>query len=261
MDYAKTSLGTPFFLSPEICNGEKYNYKTDIWMVGCVIYELCTLKKPFTGDNLLILMTNIVKEKVAPIPSNYSDDLKNIVMLLMTKDPEDRPFIREILEIECVHKKMIELGIEDIESPLYSNKNIDYNSNKSFGLQMIEAGSPDQKVKSAKNDFAEISLDSNKKNSEKILESSVSNQNLINNNNEIMISTTNKGMKNSNSISMLNMGSKNNSQIIGNSGEKMRRKVRVPDKINKKYDSMGQQAFGKVMDDMSLAGFGETINK
>jgi NIMA (never in mitosis gene a)-related kinase len=51
MDYAKTSLGTPYFLSPEICSGNKYNFKTDIWMLGCVLYELTCLKKPFEGDN------------------------------------------------------------------------------------------------------------------------------------------------------------------------------------------------------------------
>jgi NIMA (never in mitosis gene a)-related kinase len=51
MDYAKTSLGTPYFLSPEICSGNKYNFKTDIWMLGCVLYELSCLKKPFEGEN------------------------------------------------------------------------------------------------------------------------------------------------------------------------------------------------------------------
>jgi NIMA (never in mitosis gene a)-related kinase len=54
MDYAKTSLGTPYFLSPEICSGEKYNFKTDIWMLGCVLYELTTLKKPFEGENFTV---------------------------------------------------------------------------------------------------------------------------------------------------------------------------------------------------------------
>ncbi len=54
MDYAKSSLGTPYFLSPEICNGNKYNFKTDIWMLGCVLYELCTQKKPFTAENFTV---------------------------------------------------------------------------------------------------------------------------------------------------------------------------------------------------------------
>jgi len=57
MDYAKSSLGTPYFLSPEICSGNKYNFKTDIWMLGCVLYELCSLKKPFTADNFHVTYT------------------------------------------------------------------------------------------------------------------------------------------------------------------------------------------------------------
>ena len=42
VDMAVTSVGTPYYLSPEICSGEKYDYKSDLWMVGCVLYELIT---------------------------------------------------------------------------------------------------------------------------------------------------------------------------------------------------------------------------
>ncbi len=58
MDYAKSSLGTPYFLSPEICAGEKYNFKTDLWMLGCVLYELSTLKKPFEGETFHVIFFN-----------------------------------------------------------------------------------------------------------------------------------------------------------------------------------------------------------
>ena len=51
-DYAKTALGTPYYISPEICLGRKYNFKSDIWMLGCVLYELCTLERPFEGNCL-----------------------------------------------------------------------------------------------------------------------------------------------------------------------------------------------------------------
>jgi len=54
MDYTSTSLGTPYFLSPEICTGEKYNCKSDIWMLGCVLFELTHLSKPFDGENLVV---------------------------------------------------------------------------------------------------------------------------------------------------------------------------------------------------------------
>ncbi len=51
-DFAKTSLGTPYYLSPEICSGKKYGSKSDIWMLGCLLYELCALKRPFEGESL-----------------------------------------------------------------------------------------------------------------------------------------------------------------------------------------------------------------
>lgn len=57
-DFAKTSLGTPYYLSPEICSGCKYNLKSDIWMLGCLLYELCTLQKPFEGDSLHVFKLN-----------------------------------------------------------------------------------------------------------------------------------------------------------------------------------------------------------
>ena len=48
----KLILGTPYYLSPEICRNEHYDHKTDMWMLGCVLYELLTLKKPFEGESL-----------------------------------------------------------------------------------------------------------------------------------------------------------------------------------------------------------------
>ncbi len=51
-DLAQTSLGTPFYVSPEICQGTQYSYKSDIWMMGCVLYELSQLQKPFNGTSI-----------------------------------------------------------------------------------------------------------------------------------------------------------------------------------------------------------------
>ena len=42
-------IGTPYYLSPEICEDRPYNRKSDIWSLGCLLYELCTLKHAFTG--------------------------------------------------------------------------------------------------------------------------------------------------------------------------------------------------------------------
>ena len=71
LDLAKTSLGTPFYLSPEICSNSKYDKKTDIWMLGCVLYELTTLEKPFKGTSIKVyaklkiqkILTRIINKK------------------------------------------------------------------------------------------------------------------------------------------------------------------------------------------------------
>ena len=55
-DLAQTSLGTPFYVSPEICQGKQYSYKSDMWMMGCVLYELTHLIKPFNGTSIHVLI-------------------------------------------------------------------------------------------------------------------------------------------------------------------------------------------------------------
>ena len=51
-DMANTATGTPFYLSPEVCLGQKYDHKSDMWMLGCVLYEMCMYKRVFEGDSL-----------------------------------------------------------------------------------------------------------------------------------------------------------------------------------------------------------------
>ena len=48
---ARTVIGTPYYLSPELCEEKPYNHKSDIWSLGCVLYELCTYKHPFEAKN------------------------------------------------------------------------------------------------------------------------------------------------------------------------------------------------------------------
>jgi len=43
-------IGTPYYLSPELCEGQAYNHKSDIWALGCVLYELTTLHHAFDGQ-------------------------------------------------------------------------------------------------------------------------------------------------------------------------------------------------------------------
>lgn len=56
-DLARTSVGTPHYVAPEVCGGKGYDTKADIWGLGCLLYELCTLKKAFDGDCIVVTPT------------------------------------------------------------------------------------------------------------------------------------------------------------------------------------------------------------
>lgn len=57
----KSKVGTPYYLSPEVCKEQAYSHKSDIWALGWILYELCTLNKPFLADTQEQLIKNILE--------------------------------------------------------------------------------------------------------------------------------------------------------------------------------------------------------
>lgn len=102
---AQTVVGTPYYMSPEACQSQPYTSKSDVWGLGCILYELCCLKHAFQADNLLGLVFRIVQEKHAPIPSMYSAELSGLLDMLLEKDPSKRPSVREILKMDLIRRK------------------------------------------------------------------------------------------------------------------------------------------------------------
>lgn len=95
---AKTMIGTPYHLSPEIVQGKPYSYKSDIWSLGVLLYQMMTRKMPFDANSLPMLSLKIMKGNFAPITSKfYSVDLKNIVKSMLNVEPEKRPSAKDIL--------------------------------------------------------------------------------------------------------------------------------------------------------------------
>jgi NIMA (never in mitosis gene a)-related kinase len=118
LQFCRTKIGTPFYLSPEICEGRNYNSKSDMWSLGCILYELATLKHPFDGPNMPALMQSIIHGRFAPIGARYSDDLKALIADLLSKDPERRPSINELLSIPFIQARLGQLldqAVLDVE--------------------------------------------------------------------------------------------------------------------------------------------------
>jgi len=107
---AYTQTGTPYFASPEIWNDQPYDYKCDIWSVGCIIYEMASLHVPFRGVSMQNLYKNVLRGIYQQIPMRYSDDLKQIIKTILVVNPKNRPSSKQLLENPIIKKKMEELG-------------------------------------------------------------------------------------------------------------------------------------------------------
>ncbi|KAG7153641.1 serine/threonine-protein kinase Nek8-like 1 [Homarus americanus] len=94
---AHTVVGTPCYLSPELCQEKPYNQKSDIWALGCVLYEMLTLRRAFEAKTLPALIMKIMRGIFAPIHPHYSAEMRSLVHLLLHMDPTQRPNIHQVI--------------------------------------------------------------------------------------------------------------------------------------------------------------------
>uniref|UniRef100_A0AAF5CY85 non-specific serine/threonine protein kinase n=1 Tax=Strongyloides stercoralis TaxID=6248 RepID=A0AAF5CY85_STRER len=99
MDGANTVIGTPYYISPEMCEGKNYNESTDIWAMGCILYEMACLQKTFEGTNLPALVTHIMKAEYKPVKGPYSIFLKLLIRDLLKVDASLRPSAIDIMRM------------------------------------------------------------------------------------------------------------------------------------------------------------------
>ena len=110
-----TQTGTPYYASPEVWNDKPYSYKSDLWSIGCVIYELCALKPPFKGKDLDELYVNVCKGKVDRIKNIYSDKLWKIILMLLQVDVNKRVNCDQFLNHPIIVQKIREMKMKDSE--------------------------------------------------------------------------------------------------------------------------------------------------
>ncbi|XP_014060118.1 serine/threonine-protein kinase Nek2 [Salmo salar] len=96
--FAKTFVGTPYYMSPEQMNRMSYNEKSDIWSLGCLLYELCALSPPFTAYNQKELAEKIQEGKFRRIPYRYSEELNALLSRMLHLKDYLRPSVESILQ-------------------------------------------------------------------------------------------------------------------------------------------------------------------
>jgi NIMA (never in mitosis gene a)-related kinase len=98
---AHSKVGTPLYMSPEVLKGDGYDFKSDIWSLGCLLYELAMLKSPFRSEglNLYSLFQKISSGDYQPLSDVYSEELRNLTYAMMSTKPEDRPEIAYVCQV------------------------------------------------------------------------------------------------------------------------------------------------------------------
>ena len=110
---ARTQTGTPYYIAPEIWKDKPYDYKCDIWSLGCIIYEICTSRPPFRGTSLAELGKNILTGYYLPF-SGFSNDIKNIIAKMLIVDPNKRASINELVNSDIIKRRISSLGENNI---------------------------------------------------------------------------------------------------------------------------------------------------
>lgn len=109
--FAHTYVGTPYYLSPELCEDKPYNTKSDVWALGCVLYELCALRHPFDANNQGALFLKIVRGHYSPISNQFSPELREVVDLCLCKDYRRRPGVQAVLNRPGMKERALGLNI------------------------------------------------------------------------------------------------------------------------------------------------------
>ncbi|KAG0663855.1 G2-specific serine/threonine protein kinase [Rhodotorula mucilaginosa] len=99
----QTYVGTPYYMSPELINGMPYDVKSDIWALGCLIYELCAGHPPFHEARTQPELAVMIREgKIPDLPKPYSSHLGQVVKAMLRQNPKERPNTSQIKSLDSV---------------------------------------------------------------------------------------------------------------------------------------------------------------
>lgn len=136
-DMASTCVGTPSYLSPELCQDVPYSSKSDIWALGCLLYEICALTPPFAATNLLSLFYKITKGDYSPVPDTFSDNISSLIQMMLCLNPENRPSAACILSHAYVQRHVRSVTHKET-APVTEVKEEDCDINREVKNKYIE---------------------------------------------------------------------------------------------------------------------------
>lgn len=104
LDHANTQVGTPQSMAPEVFRQEPYGPKSDIWALGCVLFEMCSLRTPFESPTIIGVVYRVCTEDFDPLPGGAPQGVLPLLGRLLAKAPGDRPSAVELLSEEYVRR-------------------------------------------------------------------------------------------------------------------------------------------------------------
>lgn len=105
-DFAQTCIGTPYYMSPELFKNKPYSYKSDVWALGCVLYEMCNLRHAFDAQSFNGLAVKILRGSYPPVNQIYSKGLRDLIGKMLSVKPSERPTILDILNKMIVRRRV-----------------------------------------------------------------------------------------------------------------------------------------------------------
>ncbi len=101
-----TQTGTPYYASPEVWEEKPYDNKSDVWSLGCVIYEMITLRPPFQAKSMEELYKKVMRGMYPRISSKFSEDLSDAIKLMIRVESGARPNCEELLKMPMISKRI-----------------------------------------------------------------------------------------------------------------------------------------------------------
>lgn len=118
---ARTVVGTPYYLSPEMVQKQPYSWASDVWALGCVLYEMCSLRVPFEAKDMNQLVRRIVSTTPARISCSYTREVGDLCMEMLSRDASKRPTSATLVQHPMLQKQ-IKLMLQDSQSEKAENK-------------------------------------------------------------------------------------------------------------------------------------------